>query len=244
MGKRIVVSPDLMPDWFRKYKGLQKEINEQIFRNLKTGSGGLTLEELQVFIEHRNPFGPILDSTKEQLESWRRFYAEEFNIEIGEIMIPGRHLSFDRLIIAAKGITAQQVYDRCQKYFECRKYTKRSLDEMVSDNDRTADKQVYAVWIREEIEVGEELKNLSANQLKEKNIQGITLTERLLYGLKYFKETEKHLDTEDTTYCTGSRDVDGGAPGVYWDFDDCLMYLGCLHSDSSEGLLRSREVFS
>lgn len=244
MGEKIVISPDLMLDWFRKYKGLQKEINEQIFRNLKTGSGGLTLEDLQVFIEHSNPFGPILGSTEEQLESWRRFYAEEFNIEIGEIMTSGRHLSFDRLIIAAKGITAQRVYNQCQKYFKCRKYTKRSLDEMVSDNDRTADKQAYAVWIREEIEVGEELKNLSANQLKEKNIQGITLTERLLYGLKYFKETEKHLDTENTTYCTGSRDASGGMPGVYWDFGDCMISVALHRLNSSGGNLCSREVFS
>ena len=244
MREKIVVSPDLMPDWFKKYKGLQKEINEQLFRNLKTGSGGLTLEDLQALVEHRSLFSLISGSTEEQLGSWVRFYIEEFNIKIGEIIIPGRHLDFDRLIIVAKGITAQQVYDQCQKYFECRKYSRRSLDEMISNNDRMADKQTYAVWIREEIEVGEELKNLSADQLKEKDIQGITLTERLLYGLKYFKETEEYLDTESTTYCTGSRDASGGVPSVYWDFGDCMIYLALRHPDSSDDDLRSREVFS
>jgi len=244
MREKIVVSPDLMPDWFKKYKGLQKEINEQLFRNLKTGSGGLTLEDLQALVEHRSPLSPTPGSTEEQLESWRRFYIKEFNIEIGKVMILGRHLDFGRLIIVAKGITAQQVYDQCQKYFKCRKYTKWNLDEMVPNNDRTANKQTYIVWVRERVEAGEELKNLSVNQLKEKNIQGITLTERLLYGLKYFKETEEHLDTESTTYCTGSRNASGGVPGVYWDFGDCMISVALHRLNSFGGNLCSREVFS
>jgi len=56
MCKEMVGSPDLMPDWFQKYKGIKKEMNEQLLRGLRTPGDGLTLDHLQALVEHRNPF--------------------------------------------------------------------------------------------------------------------------------------------------------------------------------------------
>lgn len=49
--------------------------------------------------------------------------------------------------------------------------------------------------------------------------EGITLRERLFLELAYFTETGEHLDVTGYTICSGSRDSDGGVPGVYWSAD-------------------------
>jgi hypothetical protein len=43
--------------------------------------------------------------------------------------------------------------------------------------------------------------------LAARNIRGHYLLERLLYELKYFAETGKHLDIDNLTLCSGSRDL-------------------------------------
>src|SRR3990167_5339132 len=48
------------------------------------------------------------------------------------------------------------------------------------------------------------------------NQTGITLRERLLMEILYFKETGNHLDIKGWTICSGSRGSDGGVPDVYW----------------------------
>ncbi|MBU1159674.1 hypothetical protein KKD04_00640, partial [Patescibacteria group bacterium] len=82
--------------------------------------------------------------------------------------------------------------------------------------DRTTKDNAYAIRVRNVVEADEEFKNLSANQLKEQNIPGITLEERLIYEIKFFKETGKHLDIQNITLCAGSRYVDGDVPYVRW----------------------------
>lgn len=56
MSKNIVVSPDQMLDWFEKYTNQQRELNLQFLRGLREKGKGLTLENLQGFLEHKNPF--------------------------------------------------------------------------------------------------------------------------------------------------------------------------------------------
>ncbi len=205
----------------------------------KLQHGVITESHLGRFLQKQNPF--VLGSPDEQCESWRQFYLNEFGIELGEVSDPG---GFDRLIAAAKGITVQQVYDRCLQHFSCWKYTDRSLNEVIVHDDRSLENGTYAIRIRERIEADEEFKNLSADQLKKRKHQGITLTERLLYELKYFMETGKHLDIKNTTFCTGSRDDTGGMPGVYWFPDDRRMYVGWYRPGRAKNNLRSREVVS
>ena len=50
--------------------------------------------------------------------------------------------------------------------------------------------------------------------------KGITLEERLLLEIEYFKKTGKHLDVENWTLCSGSRYQDGYVPSAYWDGDE------------------------
>jgi hypothetical protein len=136
----------------------------------------------------------------------------------------------------------QMVYDKCKELFGAWKYTNNSLDQAVPTNDRDTKNGHYAIWVRDRVEADEELKNKSANDLKEASTPGNTLLERLLLELKYFKETGKHLDIENWTLCSGSRDSDGCVPGVGWYGDE--MRVGWYYPGFRRGILRSREVVS
>jgi len=157
-----------------------------------------------------------LVEAKKVLANWQQFYRKFFGIglDLSSVKIPEQQPGFDRLIVVAKGLTLNQVYDVCAKHFPCWRYTE-DLDKAVFANDRTAN-AAYAVWFRDRQEADEELKNLSADQLKEQGIPGITLLERLLYELKFWDETKKHLDIQNWTLCTGSRCSDGSVPRVRW----------------------------
>lgn len=156
------------------------------------------------------------------LSDWKNFYNDVFGIkaDFSDLQIPKKQSGFDRLIIVVKGMTLQLLYDKCKELFPCWKWTEDNLNEIV-ESERTAENNHYAIWTKNRVEADKELKNLSADDLKEKNIPGITLEERLIYELKYFEETGKHLDRDNITLCTGSCYSDGHVPSVRW-FDGKL----------------------
>jgi hypothetical protein len=174
------------------------------------------------------------------LAGWQAFYRKFFwlDLDLSSVKIPERQSRFDRLIVVAKGLTLNQVYAICAKHFPCWRYAD-DLDKEVIQNDRQPT-QTYAVWVRDRVEADEENKNLSANQLKKQKALGITLLERLVYELKYFQETGKHLDVENVTLCSGSRDSDGSVPRAYW-YDDKFKVHWC-NPGGSRGDIRSRSV--
>jgi hypothetical protein len=114
-------------------------------------------------------------------------------------------------------MTPQRLYDKCKELFPCSKWTDSDLDKIVI-SERTAQNNAYASWFRNRTEADKELKNLSANELKKRPIVGITFEERLVFELKFHLESEKHehLDMDNVTLCSGSRDGDGHVPFVDW----------------------------
>lgn len=158
------------------------------------------------------------------LSDWQNFYSElGIEADFSNLKIPEKQPGFDRLIIVAKGMTPQLLYDKCKELFPCWKWTDENLNKIV-ESERTAKNSAYAIWVRNRVEADEELKNLSADDLKNKNIPGITLEERLIYELKYFKETKNHLDVKNITLCAGSRCSDGRVPHVDWFFGRLELY--------------------
>lgn len=119
--------------------------------------------------------------------------------------------------------STQDIYNECEKLFPC--YIPMDFSDI--KDDRTGS---YTVYFKKNVEADEEFKNMSANDLKEKGIKGITLKERLLLEIEYFKETGKHLDINCVTLCAGSRGVVSRVPivgrdgvdglGVYWSGTD------------------------
>ncbi len=90
-------------------------------------------------------------------------------------------------------------------------------------------------------EADEDLKNKSANDLEQEGIPGITLRERLLYELDYFRKTGQHLDIKNVTLCTGSRYSDGRVPYVGW-YSDVLDVHWYHPADRSVHLRSPRAV--
>jgi len=150
---------------------------------------------------------------------WQIFYQKYFSISINlsqvqsQIQTPSYQEGFDRVIIVPKGITEDRVFQVCSEKFKIRKRTNQELSEVIDHNDRMST-ETYAIRVRDCQEADKENKNISAEQAKEKDINGITLLERLIYELKYWDETEKHLDMANLTICSDSRCSDGAVPGV------------------------------
>ena len=177
-----------------------------------------------------------------QLISWRSFYRAYFGIELdlSSVKILNHQQGFNRLIVVFQGLTLNQVCDMCQKYFGCACYTRDLTVEYKDRNDREP-MQTYAVWIRNRKEADVELRWLSANQLKDRKIQGITLLERLLYGLKYFSETGRHPDIQNWTLCIGSQNSEGNVPCVGWENANGIKIL-LFKSDNPCENVSSRAV--
>jgi len=137
-----------------------------------------------------------------------------------------------------KGLTLNQAIEDCKKLFPVWTYYD-DLDKEVAVNDRTSEK-AYTVWVKANIEADEENINLSADDLKEKGHRGITLLERLVLELNYFKETGKHLDIDGWTLCSGSRYRFGYVPCACWYGE---FYVNWYYADNRRPNRRSRSVF-
>jgi hypothetical protein len=91
-------------------------------------------------------------------------------------------------------------------------------------------------------EADEKWANKSADDLEKLGIKGITLRDRLLFEIEYFKEMREHLDIKNFTLCSGSRHTGGGGvPSVYWRLGR-LFVRACKPSNADVGL-RVREQF-
>jgi len=177
------------------------------------------------------------------ISDWQTFYRDVFGLELdfSGLRIPERQEGFDRIVVVARGMTPQKLYDKCAELFPCWKWTNGDLDKVVI-SDRAAKNGAYAVWFRDRVEADEEFKSHSADQLKQMNIPGITFEERLLFELKFFKETGNHLDISNITLCAGSRYGDGRVPCVRWGGD--LLGVDWFYSDGTSDNLRSRQAVS
>ena len=221
MNKKAVGS---MSEWSGMLRDFFRQIND----------GSITIGQLQKFLEHKDPF------KRAYLIEWEKFYRELFRekINLSDISIPEKRQGFDRLIIVARGMTPQGLYDKCKELFPCWKWTSKDLDGMIK-SERTTD-QTYAVWFRDRTDSDKELNALTAEELKRQDMPGITLEERLIYELKYFKETGQHLDTICITFCSGSRRSNGDVPCVNWYQD--RMWISWRYSNRRSDRLRPRQA--
>jgi len=203
-------------------KELSSAILEAIPANLPTSTAQYWIgnkKKLQKILREALGVQPFFD----YLADWQDFYRDVFNLEFdfSEISIPDKKSGFDRLIIVAPVMTPQVLFNKCSELFSTWKYTDKSLDEVIT-SDPTSANGAYAVWFRDRVEADEEMKNISANQIKQQKIVGITLEERLLMELKFYQETGQHLDVANITLCAGSRSDVGSVPRVDW----CVSGLG------------------
>lgn len=149
-----------------------------------------------------------------------------------------QHSMKTRTIHIPKGLTIEEALSECKELFPIWRWTDENLDKLVT-SDRTS-KKAYSIKVSDTVEADEDLKDMSAEDLKEKDIPCITLLERIVMELDYFKETGKHLDIENITLCAGSRYRDGLVPCAFWGgvkFDVSWYDSGCRGSS-----VRARRV--
>ena len=116
---------------------------------------------------------------------------------------------------------------------------------VVVENEREPKKESYLIWVRDREEADRKLRNLSANDIKERKLTTQTLLERMIHERKFFKETGRNLDTLTWTLCSGSRDLRGGVPRVGWDSELFSgVSIGWYNPDNSNGFLRARQVIA
>jgi len=213
-------------------QGFSPEMAKQIV-NVKSGWAAKIVE---LFFNQKQ--------LEDQIIGWLNFYRtfSGISVDLSKFEIPEKKKpGFDRLIVVAEGLTPNQLYDKCAEKFNCHRY-RNDLDKAIVHNDRDSSKGSYAIWVRDRVEADEELNDVSADWLKEREIPGITLLERLLYELKYFSETGKHLDIENRTLCSGSRDLDGHVPYAHW-WDVELRVVWYSSYDQRDNV-RTRAVIS
>jgi len=190
------------------------------------------------FIRHNIDWLVLIQHWK---KCYQRFYKEvfEWTLDFSQVPNPAYEEGFARLLIVAKGVMPEALFQKCKELFPCLKWTDDDLDE-ITTSDRSSKDGHYAIWVRDRVEADEELRNISADDLKKKGIPGITLEERFLLELKYFKETGKHLDLYNHTLCAGSRDSHGNVPVVYW--DGCQLCVSLVSPSYTNDGFRSRLV--
>ena len=214
-------------DWSGMFKDMWRQI----------GDGSLTFSHFQALIAHRNPF-----SISSIQEEWAEFYRKYFrlSVDFSGVYIPEEKEDFSRVLFIPSGLTINQVIKAMKKCFNVWTYTD-DLDQDVTENDRNTQAS-YAIRVRDRVEADEELKSTSAKDLREKNISCLTLLERLVYELKYYSESNEHLDVQNYTLCAGSRDRDGRVPGVDW--RGAELYVFWYRTGGARGALRGRVAVS
>jgi len=220
-----------LSDWSGRLKDFWRKVDD----------GTITLERFDTFLEDPGKFD--VETYQHMILGWQKFWqAQGIEADFSNLQIPKKKAGFDRLLIIPQGMTPQKAYELCANEFKCWKYTGKSLDNVIQHEDRTAKDGAYTVWVRDRVEADEELKNLSANDLAKKKLNGITLTERLAYELKYYSETGQHLDITKYTLCSGSQYTDGFVPSVCWRDGGVRVFWYLL--DPRFEYLRARQAVS
>ena len=164
-------------------------------------------------------------------QNWQKFYQEVFNLDadFSQVEIPEHEKDFTLPILMPKGLTSQQLIEKCREYFAVADTVSGEITgdfEGVIVSQRSCTQESYAVLVQDLIEAGEsKLKNFSANDAQAGKFATETLKERLVHELKYFLETGKHLDLESVTICAGSRLPNGQVPTVSFFNENVLVIL-------------------
>mgnify|MGYP001557952449 CR=1 FL=1 len=195
-------------------------------------------KELALFLQRQNPF--VESDLSAIFAYWQEFWADLGQFDFSNIKVPHMVTGFTRSIIVPQGHTLNREYELCQALFPCWRWTE-DLDGVVTENERKP-KESYFIWVRDQEEADEGLKNFSANDIKRKKLTTQTLLERMIHERKFFKETGRHLDVSTRTLCSGSRDQSGSVPDVFW--SDGEVSVDWYNSGGSSGGLRARQVVS
>lgn len=197
------------------------------------GEKGAVIEEIrQIFLKRQNLL---------TVDVWRKVY-DLIGLDSSELksLLINPAAGFWTIPVL-KGATPNRVVAAIRKK-KIKVWTwTNDLDTAVTKNDRDPAGGSYIVRVLAETEA-KALANKSADMLAEDGVDGTTLLEALLLWLAYFVATGKYLDAKQVTLCSGSRDSDGGVPGVGWGSIDRGVYVYGYGPGSRDDGLSARSV--
>mgnify|MGYP001558576773 CR=1 FL=1 len=207
--------------------------------------------DLSKFILDWKPEVEVATTDNPDLLRWSDNYFKLFNQrpDLSQVRIPEKpeDIAPVRLIVVARELIEwtgnhplEGVQEALKRYFPGWEYDS-DLDVAIPTNDRDPRSGSYAVWVKDVQETDLDLANLSAYDLAARGIPGITELERGLFEGDYFFEKNNHLDRQNITLCSGSRDRDGSVPVASWDGGLCVYWCGSSLRDPG---LRSRRVWA
>jgi hypothetical protein len=144
-------------------------------------------------------------------DEWVEFYQKLFGLKLDPTEIFKRKLVYGdskKIIIMANKLNLNKTAEVWDHNFSCCR-PGGDLDKLVTINDRDPKNGTYPILVNYEAEPDKVYKNMSAEMLWDKKVFGITLLERMVFGLKYHLETGHHLDIDYWTLCSGSCWKDG-----------------------------------
>lgn len=201
----------------------------------------LNLERIQYWLKNKTELKrklrevfSITDEYGDIRRQWEEFYKNQFgwDMDFSLVLIPTRpEVGSWRLLFIAKGLTMNRGFEQCEKLFNSWRYND-DLDKAIPTNARNASEN-YAVWVRDGVEPDTEHLGKSTRQADNDMKIGITILERIIFEIKYFLETGKHLDIKGVTFCSGSRFSDGYVPGCSWYPADGEFKVDWYHLDYS-----------
>lgn len=160
-----------------------------------------------------------------ELESWFNLYSEEFGITFDRSKVSLPPYQADTwMVVSDDRITEEQIHEVCsRKYFIC----VTSIIRLQHISDCQPFQGTVIRRFRADVEAcgngaqspWENLK-VPANEVLALAPVSMTLKERMLLELWYFRMTGKHLDHSNWTLCSGSQYEDGKTvlvPRVGWD---------------------------
>ena len=192
----------------------------------------------------------VLPSATPDLLRWEVVYNKLFGKkpDLSGIRIPEKPEDVGpmRLIIVVRELVEwtnnrplQNTQETLKEHFPAWEY--ENLDDSITTSDRDPKNGSYAVWVKDVREADEENANKSANDLKAENHIGITTLERQLLEADYFFEKGEHLDRENVTLCSGSRDRVGHVLRAGW---NCRFFVSWSRPSNRDPNLRSRRVWA
>ena len=122
-----------------------------------------------------------------------------------------------------------ELLEECKSLFPVWSYYN---DERL-DSDFPAPKEATERYFLNSVEPDEVTLGKSTREA-DPDMNGITLRERIIMEIDYFKNTGKHLDIKGLTFCSGSRYSDGCVPYADWlggKFKVGWSYLDYCNSD-------------
>jgi hypothetical protein len=138
----------------------------------------------------------------------------DFHDEISAIRNKGLKSENFALVTDDGKNKTSELIKQCEKLFPVHlSYDKQTIDEFFLPPPKKTTRQ-----FKENSKPDIETLGKSAKEA-DPNMHGITLRERIIMEIQYFKETENHLDIKNWTICSGSRDSDGFVPGACFEFD-------------------------